>query len=654
MQLDCQAVLDSLADAVVAANEDGEIFYVNRAAGRLLGWTSDELIGQPLTVIIPARLRQAHLIGINRYLATRQPRLLGRPVRVPALRKDGVEVEVELTLAAYHQHGRMAFVGAIRDLSERVELERQLTISRYLRAATATAARLTSHLTVDEVLQAVVEMLVADFDGALARIWLCNSETGALELKASAGAPSAQAAGSLASILPETFPYEVGEVTRGGKAFVQSPHFDDPKFDQEWVKREGLVSAVAFPLICGDELLGAFVYFARKELHPEVVQVLETFASITTTALNDAQLLVREQAARAEAERLRAEAEKERDFVRRVVEYSPLGIAVTEGDEHRFTLINPAGARMLGLTIEQVVGRSTSELALETDEEWRRLVGGVLSGGELVVFPELAVRLPDGRVLYTHVAYAPLLGPDGAPSGMIHLALDITERKLAEEALRRQAHLLATVEQAIVVTDPSGDITYWNNYAERMFGWRAGEVLGRSILEVTPTEQSRDQSEAILKQLLSGKSWAGECLLQRRDGSTFPGWVTDTPIRDAAGEVTGIIGVTSDLTELKGAEAELRYQRELLRTITENADSALIMMDVEGHIEYVNPAFTRITGYTEADISGVTLHDALHYKHPDGRPLPKEECPIVHAYTHLEPIRGLQANCSGPNASARR
>jgi PAS domain S-box-containing protein len=56
----------------------------------------------------------------------------------------------------------------------------------------------------------------------------------------------------------------------------------------------------------------------------------------------------------------------------------------------------------------------------------------------------------------------------------------------------------------------------------------------------------------------------------------------------------------------------------------------------------VNPAFTRITGYTEADISGMTLHEAVHHKHPDGRPMSAEECPIVHAHTHLEPLRGMQ------------
>ncbi|MCC2669704.1 MAG: luxQ 12 [Armatimonadetes bacterium] len=142
---------------------------------------------------------------------------------------------------------------------------------------------------------------------------------------------------------------------------------------------------------------------------------------------------------------------------------------------------------------------------------------------------------------------------------------DLSDLMQAQEAQLRQAHLLDTVEQAVTVTDLDGMITYWNSFAERLYGWAAAEAVGRNILDVTPAEVSRSQGLEIMERLRDGKSWAGEFLVRRRDGSTFPAWVTDTPIRDEQGELTGVIGVSTDLTSRKRVEAALRETEERLR-----------------------------------------------------------------------------------------
>src|SRR5690348_6296485 len=95
--LDFRLVCDNLGDAVVAADAAQRIVYVNAAAGRLLGWAPEELVGRELAALVPARLRDDHHAGFERYATTREPKILGHPVRVPALRRDGSEVEVELT-----------------------------------------------------------------------------------------------------------------------------------------------------------------------------------------------------------------------------------------------------------------------------------------------------------------------------------------------------------------------------------------------------------------------------------------------------------------------------------------------------------------------------------------------------------------------------
>src|SRR5206468_6093222 len=121
--------------------------------------------------------------------------------RLPALHRDGHEVEVELTLAAFRfgEHNDL-IIGSLRDLHERVELERQLTVARYLRAATDMAAHLTSHLDLNAVTQTVVDMLVRDFDAALARVWIHDPAEGVLHLRASAGLSTRVAESSRARI----------------------------------------------------------------------------------------------------------------------------------------------------------------------------------------------------------------------------------------------------------------------------------------------------------------------------------------------------------------------------------------------------------------------------------------------------------------------
>src|SRR5512141_656318 len=95
---DYEAVLDVLADATVATDEGGLILFVNRAGTALLGWPREDLVGAPISRIMPDRMRAAHEAGLRRYATTHVPRIFGRPVRLPALRRDGTEIDIELTL----------------------------------------------------------------------------------------------------------------------------------------------------------------------------------------------------------------------------------------------------------------------------------------------------------------------------------------------------------------------------------------------------------------------------------------------------------------------------------------------------------------------------------------------------------------------------
>jgi PAS domain S-box-containing protein len=128
---------------------------------------------------------------------------------------------------------------------------------------------------------------------------------------------------------------------------------------------------------------------------------------------------------------------------------------------------------------------------------------------------------------------------------------DVTESKTFFEKNRFQSRLLSSVGQAIIATDTNGKIIYWNHAAEQLYGWQETEVLGLSIVDVTPAESSQEQAAKIMKRLTTGEYWSGEFLAKRRDGTLFPVIVTNAPITNDKGELIGTIGVSTDISEQK-------------------------------------------------------------------------------------------------------
>lgn len=105
-----------------------------------------------------------------------------------------------------------------------------------------------------------------------------------------------------------------------------------------------------------------------------------------------------------------------------------------------------------------------------------------------------------------------------------------------------RARELENPKRAVIATDADGVVIYWGAGAEQLYGWTGDEALGRDVMELTPTEISRSDAEAIMHSLTRGKSWSGEFPVRAKDGSRFLVEVTDIPVRDGAGRLIGIIG----------------------------------------------------------------------------------------------------------------
>jgi len=126
-----------------------------------------------------------------------------------------------------------------------------------------------------------------------------------------------------------------------------------------------------------------------------------------------------------------------------------------------------------------------------------------------------------------------------------------------EEELHFQAMLLEAVGQSVVATDLEGNVLYWNRAAEEIYGWSSEEALGRSLRELTICEESLQRAKEVRSELRAGRAWSGEMLLRRKDGSYVPVLGTATPLFDDRGSLTGMIGVSTDISERKTLEAEL-------------------------------------------------------------------------------------------------
>jgi diguanylate cyclase (GGDEF)-like protein/PAS domain S-box-containing protein len=122
------------------------------------------------------------------------------------------------------------------------------------------------------------------------------------------------------------------------------------------------------------------------------------------------------------------------------------------------------------------------------------------------------------------------------------------------------ARLLDSVGQAVIAADPQGKVIYCNRAAQELYGWSAEEVIGRPIMEVTSSEDLMEQAQEIMTELIAGRSWTGEFVVRRKDGTTFPALVTDTPAYDDEGNLVAIIGVYTDITKRKRMEERLEYQ----------------------------------------------------------------------------------------------
>ena len=167
--------------------------------------------------------------------------------------------------------------------------------------------------------------------------------------------------------------------------------------------------------------------------------------------------------------------------------------------------------------------------------------------------------------------------------------------------------IVETSNDAIVSKDLNGTIRSWNATAERILGYRADEIIGKPISLLLPPERVAEE-ERILEQIKQGEQVNNyDTVRLAKDGRRIEVSVTVSPLRNSAGEITGASKIIRDITERKQAEAALRESQERLQlqfTLLQSAANGLVITGRDGAIQWVNDAFTRLTGYSAAEAIG--------------------------------------------------
>src|ERR687893_107252 len=121
-----RTVLDTAFDAIVTITPKGIVRWFNRGAERIFGYRAEEVVGQPVTLLMPERYRELCVAGLHNYLRTGEARVVGGTTELVGLRKDGSEFPLEMSLGETYEDEERLFTGVIRDVTARKEAERKL------------------------------------------------------------------------------------------------------------------------------------------------------------------------------------------------------------------------------------------------------------------------------------------------------------------------------------------------------------------------------------------------------------------------------------------------------------------------------------------------------------------------------------------------
>jgi diguanylate cyclase (GGDEF)-like protein/PAS domain S-box-containing protein len=583
-----RTVLDAAFDAIVTITPDGIVRWFNRGAERIFGYRAEEVIGQPVTLLMPERYRELCVAGLHHYLRTDEARVVGGTTELVGLRKDGSEFPIEMSLGETHEDSERLFTGVIRDIAERKEVEKIIKEGE---------ERIRSLL---QNTSDIITLLEAD--GTIRYI-----------------SPAVE---RVTGYRPEE---QIGTNAFG---FV---HPDDREQAlntfSEVLKEPGLHPPLEFRVPHKD---GSWCYLEHVVNNllddPAVSGVVITSHDVTE---------------RKEAERKLREAEQR---YRTLIEQGPAVVYIQE-------IGSPDSAIYMSPQIEELTGYSPEEcknpalrwdMVHADDREWLQAEDDRTGEPGEVFATEYRVVHRNGSTKWVRNEAVLIEDEMSGTRYWQGFMLDITERKTFEEALERLSRqhemVLKSAGEGIFGLDLDGNATFVNPAAARMTGWEVEELVGRpqhEVLHHTRPDGSHYPREEcpIHAALKDGTTHSRDDeVFWREDGTSFPVEYMSSPIRKD-GEVVGAVVTFRDITERKALEQQLHH-RAFYDPLTGLPNRALFMERLEHASNRAKRRNSRVTVlFVDLDNLKV-INDSLGHK--AGDQLLKEVAERVKIYLRPE------------------
>jgi len=280
------------------------------------------------------------------------------------------------------------------------------------------------------------------------------------------------------------------------------------------------------------------------------------------------------------------------------------GVGTTDAAQV-FIFANPALGKILGVPVDQLIGRSWKEFLCEDQRKILDQQLQLRKAGKKSSY-EVEVTAADGETRQVRIEATPKLDAAGHYCGTFAVFRDITERKRTEAKLHLQTSALTTTVNGIVICDAVGRILWVNPAFTKLTGYSAEEVVGKTPALLKSGVHRPEFYGDLWKTITSGKTWHGELVNRRKDGSTYYEEMTITPVLDERGTIQNFVAVKQDISRRKRDEEQLRAREDAFRALADNVPDAVARIDREFRFAYGNRALAADIGREPAEFLGKT------------------------------------------------
>lgn len=278
-------------------------------------------------------------------------------------------------------------------------------------------------------------------------------------------------------------------------------------------------------------------------------------------------------------------------------------IAITDMNDATYIDVNEQSIKVSGFSREEIIGHTATEIGWIKAEDQFRMISEIKDKGQFTRL-EIDFKAKDGRIISGWVNGDEII--IGGKSCLLTVTIDITEHKILSEEIQKEKKLLRTlinnIPDAIYVKDELGRKLITNPADLRILNFtNESEILGKTDLEIIPGivgERGYNDDMEVIK--------TGQPIINKQEFFLMPNgeryWLLTSKlsISNNEGKITGLVGIGRDITESKKAE-EIIIK---LSTALEQSPLTIIITNIKGEIEYTNPKFTQITGYTPSEAKG--------------------------------------------------